>query len=57
MENYSWRIIKPALSDKVCDRGKIHIIEKGKIAKTELKTAQILYNLSKFLTDFKIFKW
>ena len=39
--NIFWKTVKPALSDKVCTRDRIHVIEKGKIVKTGLETAQI----------------
>ena len=34
-----WKTVKLVLSDKVCARDRIHLIEKRKIVKTELETA------------------
>ena len=39
-----WKTIKPSFSDKIVTRDRIHLTENGKVAKTELETAETLNN-------------
>ena len=53
--------MKPSLSDKLCVKGRISLVEKGEILKTNLETAEVLNiffgNIVKNLEIKSIFKF
>ena len=38
----TWKVTKPSLSDKSCDKHQINLVEKGTILQTDLETAEAL---------------
>ena len=53
-----WKTIKPLMPDKVMNRDRINLSEKGELVKTELKTAEVLNKFfSNIVNDFEISKY